>query len=153
MPLLNMLSPERVLCRAHCASKKRVLETLSDLIAPTVPELKADALFHLLINRERLGSTGLGQGIAIPHCRIPHLDQALAAVMTLDHPVAFDAMDAKPVDLVFALLVPEAATQSHLQILAALAEQLQKPQYVSRLRDATTASDLYTIALAPFTDA
>ena len=104
-------------------SKKRVLEQIAQLIARDLPDLDAQQIFESLIAREKLGSTGLGQGIAIPHGRIKGLKQAAGAFMRLATPVPFDSPDGRPVNLLFVLLVPEQATDQHLQILSELAQR------------------------------
>lgn len=150
MPLEKMLSANRIQCGAECTSKKRALEALADLIASSVPTLKAEELFQQLINRERLGSTGIGEGIAIPHCRFDTGGASICAVMTLNEPIDFDAIDGKPVDIIFAMLVPENADNDHLQNLAALAEALQDSSFAENLRSTSTNSALYSAAIAPF---
>ena len=152
MPLTKMLSANRVHCNAHCTSKKRALETLADLIASSVATLNADELFQHLINRERLGSTGIGEGIAIPHCRFDTEGASICAVLTLDTAIDFDAADGQPVDVLFAMLVPEDADNAHLQNLAALAEAFQKNSYPTSLRAADSNHALFEAAIEPFGD-
>ena len=152
MPLEKMLSANRIQCGAECTSKKRALEALAELIASSVPTLKAEELFQQLINRERLGSTGIGDGIAIPHCRFATGGASICAVMTLKTPIDFDAIDGKPVDIIFAMLVPENADNEHLQNLAALAEALQGNDFAEKLRNADSNNALYSTALAPFAE-
>ncbi len=143
----TILSVERTLCNVSCASKKRLLEKLAAVIAEHSNDLDPDYLFEQLLARERLGSTGIGSGIAIPHCRCKALDRTLGALITLESPIDFDAIDNQPVDVVFAMLVPENAESAHLQTLAGLAESLQKPDFVNALRQATNPEDLFQAAL------
>lgn len=150
MPLDHMLSANRIACQAECTSKKRALETLADLISSSVPSLSADEIFQQLFNRERLGSTGIGAGIAIPHCRFATEGVSLSAVMTLSQPIDFDAADGKPVDVLIAMLVPEDADNEHLQNLAKLAEALQESDFANELRAAKTNAALFEAATAPF---
>lgn len=150
MPLDKMLSANRVACHTQCSSKKRALETLAELIANSVPTLSAEELFSHFINRERLGSTGIGEGIAIPHCRFATGGESICAVMTLEEPIDFEAADNKPVDVIFAMLVPEDSDNAHLQNLAKLAEALQIRQYPNTLRQAQTVNDLFNAATKPF---
>lgn len=124
------------------SSRKRVLEFASDLIAEHAPEISARALFDGLMSRERLGSTGLGEGIAIPHCRIA-CSAPRAALLRLQTPIDFDAMDDEPVDLLFVLAVPPEETTTHLQTLAALARVFQNADYRARLRAQPDAGALY----------
>lgn len=143
----TILSVERTLCKIDCASKKRLLEKLAALISENSDDLNSDYLFEQLLSRERLGSTGIGSGIAIPHCRCKALDRTLGALITLESPIDFDAIDNQPVDVVFAMLVPENAENTHLQTLASLAESLQKPAFVASLRQAADRGELFQAAL------
>jgi PTS system nitrogen regulatory IIA component len=117
----KLLPPSNVLLGLAVSSKKRLFEQLGFLFEANHGIPKA-AVFESLFARERLGSTGLGQGVAIPHGRIKGLKEALGAFVRLESPVPFDAPDGKPVGLVFALLVPEHATEKHLEILSELAQ-------------------------------
>jgi PTS system nitrogen regulatory IIA component len=145
-----MLAINRIQCRAECTSKKKALETLAALVASSVPTLNSEDLFHHFITRERLGSTGLGQGIAIPHCRFATGGASICALMTLKTPIEFDSIDNQPVDIIFAMLVPENADNDHLQNLAHLAEALQNSDYTYSLRQATSNNALFNAAIAPF---
>ncbi|MCL6415225.1 PTS IIA-like nitrogen regulatory protein PtsN [Aestuariirhabdus sp. Z084] len=149
MNLTTLLSPDRSLCAAEGGSKKRVLETLAETIAQGAPEISADNLFNGLIERERLGSTGFGKGIAIPHCRLESCTAPMGALLKLSDGIDFDAMDGNPVDLIFALVVPNEATNEHLAILQELAGRLDNASYRNNLRHAKDGSELYTIAIAP----
>ncbi|MCU7942610.1 MAG: PTS IIA-like nitrogen regulatory protein PtsN [Candidatus Thiodiazotropha sp. (ex Cardiolucina cf. quadrata)] len=139
------LVEERIGCNVEAASKKRVLEQLGHRLAEAVPDLNQDMVFDALLERERLGSTGLGKGIALPHARMPHITEALAAFVQLPEGIDFDAIDNQPVDLAFAMLVPEEATDEHLQLLAKLAQMFDDHDFCSELRQATTAQDLYQL--------
>lgn len=125
-----------------------MLENLAQFISEDLDELDADELFGALLARERLGSTGLGDGIAIPHCRFPTVDRALGALVTLEQPVDYEAIDDQPVDLLFVLVVPEEATQEHLNILAALAERFSNPDFCRALRRARSNDELYQLAIS-----
>lgn len=140
--LKDILAPQRVICSAPCASKKRALELIAGLIAGSSSSMEDELLDHLNA-RERLGSTGLGQGIAIPHCRMPGATTTTAALITLDNPIDFSAIDDQPVDLLFALIVPEDATDEHLQLLSKLAELFSQPSFCGNLRRAPDADALY----------
>jgi len=146
MQISSILSPERTKAKLADGSKKRLLETLAEVFASAIPEADEGELFQSFIGRERLGSTGIGQGIAIPHCRFATGGATLCACLTLSEPVDFDAIDGKPVDLVFAMLVPEQAEESHLQVLATLAEALQNPQFTQQMRTCTEDQQLYKVA-------
>ena len=142
MQLSELLTPDRIDCRAHSGSKKRVLERISAMLAVPEAALDKNAIFESLFSRERLGSTGLGHGVAIPHGRIKECDQTVGALVTLENGIDFDAMDNQKVDLLFALLIPENSTDEHLQILAKLAEMFNDQDFVSRLREAMDADTL-----------
>ncbi len=134
MQISEILSEERILCNVDTASKKSALEELAKLIANADPSLTYTEIFTCLIAREKLGSTGLGNGIAIPHGRLQHSTKTIAAFLQLRHGIDYDAADQKPVDLIFALLVPENSTDEHLQILSKLAEMFSDNSLLSRLR-------------------
>jgi PTS system nitrogen regulatory IIA component len=139
---VNFLITERISCGSTAVSKKRVLEEVARLLASSNPELSQDAVFDKLLERERLGSTGLGQGIALPHARMHGVSEACGAFVQLTSAAEFDAMDSQPVDLVFGLLVPEEATQEHLQLLATLAALFSNAQFCLRLRQARSSEEL-----------
>lgn len=134
MRLSELLHPTRIVCQQTSSSKKRTLETLSELLADAMPDFTDAEIFNSLITRERLGSTGLGNGVALPHGRMQGLKQPLAAMLVLHEGIDFDAIDGKPVDVLFALLVPEESTDDHLQILANLAKMFSEPEFCTRLR-------------------
>jgi PTS system nitrogen regulatory IIA component len=132
--LSQILSADRIQCNATCSSKKAALEKLAALIASGSSELTPSEVFDSLFSRERLGSTGLGNGIALPHGRLKNGKQTLAAFIRLQSGIDYDAIDHKPVDLLFALLVPEESTEEHLQILSTLAELFSDTAFLNRLR-------------------
>jgi PTS system nitrogen regulatory IIA component len=145
MDITDLIIPERVVCNAPVSSKKRALELLGDLIASGQEALEARAIFDSLLNRERLGSTGLGHGVALPHGRLPDSEQGIGAFLKLQQGIDFDAIDQQSVDLIFALLVPEHFTDEHLKILAFLAEMFSDRDFCSQLRAAD--SDLAVFEL------
>ncbi len=134
MRIAEFIPEERIACAVKAASKKRVLEVLSALLATASPRLEEREIFDRLMARERLGSTGLGHGVAIPHSRMAGLERELGALVRLVEPVDFDAADEQKVDLLVALLVPDQSTREHLEILAQLAEMLRDPTFRERLR-------------------
>jgi PTS system nitrogen regulatory IIA component len=142
----EILTPARTLSHAPGASKKRVFEAIARVISEDQPLLKYEEVFAQLIGREKLGSTGLGRGIAIPHCRIDDCPQPLGTLLTLDTPIDFDAPDDQPVDLLFALLVPGEAHQQHLDILAGLAGLLSDQAFCEQLRAAPSDTSLFELA-------
>jgi PTS system nitrogen regulatory IIA component len=142
MQVAELLNLDRISCNTQSASKKRVLEQLSQLLAANQETLTQNQIFDSLISRERLGSTGLGHGVAIPHGRLKESDTTLAAFIKLQEGIDFDASDSQPVDLLFALLVPEEATDEHLQLLAQLARMFSDAELVQQLRTAPDARSL-----------
>ncbi|EAQ31102.1 MULTISPECIES: PTS IIA-like nitrogen regulatory protein PtsN [Idiomarina] len=145
MQLSDLLSPDCTKCAVEGASKKRLLETISAIAAPKLVGITKHDIFESLINRERLGSTGIGLGIAIPHGRLANATQPVAVLMTLDQPIEFDAIDNQPVDIVFALLVPESEHENHLNTLATVAKRMNNKECTRSLRDAHSDRELYTI--------
>ena len=130
----QILAPERVRSNVPAGSRKRTLQVLGEIFADADPELSALSVFDRLVARERLGSTGLGEGCALPHARVPGLGRTLAAFLRLRAGVDFDSPDHEPVDLVFGLLVPEESTDEHLQILAAIAGVFSDERVRSSIR-------------------
>ena len=130
----RFLTTDKVVTRAELHSKKRLLEYVAELFAKDNQSLLANDIFDKLVERERLGSTGLGKGIALPHARIDGLLEASAVFIKLPAPVDFDATDSKPVDLVVALLVPMEANNEHLKILAGLASFFYVDSNCDKLR-------------------
>ena len=134
MDINRLIAPERVICLDQISSKKRLLETLGQLLSQGAINLDPTDIFNKLIERERLGSTGLGHGVALPHGRLGTNASTVGAFIKLNTPVDFDSTDGKPTDLIFALLVPEAHTEEHLQILASLAGMFSDSDFCSQLR-------------------
>ena len=138
----NFISVERISVANQAASKKRILEEVAGLLATASEELNQGGVFDKLLERERLGSTGLGHGIALPHARVAGITEARGAFIQLQSGADFDAIDQQPVDLVFGLLVPEAATEVHLQLLAKLATLFNDSSFCNRLRKAKSSDAL-----------
>ncbi|MGD8909175.1 MAG: PTS IIA-like nitrogen regulatory protein PtsN [Chromatiales bacterium] len=141
----GFLLEERIGCDVEAASKKRVLEQLGLRLAESVPELTQDLVFDALLERERLGSTGLGKGIALPHARMAQVDQAMGAFIKLTKGIDFDAIDGEPVDLAFAMLVPQEATDEHLQLLSTLARIFSDERFCTELRQAESDHHLFLL--------
>jgi len=142
----KLLSPANVLLDLEVSSKKRLFEQVG-LLFENQHGLARSIVFDSLFARERLGSTGLGQGVAIPHGRIKGLKEALGAFVRVQQPVPFDAPDGNPVSLVFVLLVPEKANEKHLQILSELAQMFSDKalrESMGRAPDATALHQLVT---------
>lgn len=145
--LENILTPGRSLVNVPGGSKKRALEQIANLIGKEVPELDGQTVYESLIAREKLGSTGFGNGIAIPHCRLKGCENPVSALLHLDAPIDFDAIDGAPVDLLFVLLVPEAATDAHLELLRQIASMLDRQDVREKLRKAPDNESLYQVVL------
>ena len=144
--LSQILTPQRTVCRAAGDSKQQLFETIARIICDDQPSLTYDEVLDRLVAREKLGSTGMGQGIAIPHCRLSHCKRPLGSLLTLDVPIPFDAPDAVTVDLLFVLLVPVHAHQEHLDILANIAQLISQADICERLRACRDDRTLYEIA-------
>ena len=147
MQIKSLLTLDRAQCDAEASSKRAALEVLATIIARDIPAIDADDLLRRFLARERLGSTGIGHGIAVPHCRISNCDSAIGALITLTQPIAFDGIDGEPVDILFAMLVPDDAHDDHLKNLAALASALHNNAFRQRLRDAKDNKTLYDAAV------
>ncbi len=128
----KILLPDNILLDTESTSKKRVFERVG-LLFENNQQISRSQVFDSLFAREKLGSTGLGQGVAIPHGRIAKLRDATAAFVMTSHPIPFDAPDGQPVNMIFVLLVPERANDLHLQILGELAQIFSDTQFRSRL--------------------
>jgi PTS system nitrogen regulatory IIA component len=139
----ELLTPSSILCNLEGGSKKRTLEKVSQLIAQANPDMSDAAIFNGLHGREKLGSTGIGDGIAIPHCRLAECKTAVGFLVKLDAAVDFDAIDRQPVDLLFVLVVPEDATSEHLQTLASIAELFSQAEVREQLRQTDSNQKLY----------
>ena len=144
----QILAPECVRNGVPAGSRKRTLQVLGEVLAGAEPEISAQAVFDRLVARERLGSTGLGEGCAVPHARVPGLGHALAAFLRLRRGVDFDAPDHEPVDLVFGLLVPDESTDEHLQVLAAIARLLSDEAVRSSIRSTEEPGRIREILVA-----
>lgn len=146
MTLASCLRPELMAVDICAASRKRALEMVSAQLADALGgEVTADAIFEGLLARERLGSTGLGQGLAFPHCRLAAISEPTVGFFRLRAPVDFESMDGAPVDLLAVLLVPESATDAHLKLLGALAQLLEPEANRTALRRAGSAPALAEI--------
>lgn len=142
--IAKLLPPSNILLDLDVTSKKRMFEQ-AGLLFENNQGLARSLVFDSLFSRERLGSTGLGQGVAIPHGRIKGLKEAVGAFVRLAQPVPFDAPDGKPVNLVFLLLVPEQATEQHLRILSDLAQMLSDRELRDKLATESDASKIHQI--------
>ncbi|HIF9247291.1 TPA: PTS IIA-like nitrogen regulatory protein PtsN [Photobacterium damselae] len=144
MQLSNVLSIDCTKSAVSCSSKKRALEIISEIAAEHLDQ-NPQPLFDCMLNREKMGTTGIGNGIAIPHGRINNSDKAIAVFIQSQEPIEFDAIDNQPVDLLFALLVPENQCPEHLKTLSAIAEKLSDKQLCKQLRCAQSDEELYQL--------
>lgn len=145
MQISDILVPERIQCDVNANSKKASLEILANLIAGSDPALTKVEVFNSLLNRERLGSTGLGKGVALPHGRLKHCTRAQGAFIRLATAVDYDAIDGEPVTLLFALLVPEESTQEHLDLLARLAEKFSDGHMLDQLKSEQSPDNVFAL--------
>ncbi|HEV2559626.1 MAG TPA: PTS IIA-like nitrogen regulatory protein PtsN [Microvirga sp.] len=146
MALLDFLSPEAVVPNLRVSGKKQALQELA-AHAARLTGLDERSVFEALLQRERLGSTGIGDGLAIPHGKLPSINRLFGFVARLEKPVDFEALDSQPVDLLFLLLAPEGAGADHLKALARVARVLREPGTVERLRAARDAAALYAVLM------
>jgi len=150
MELSDLLSPGSILPALKAKTKKQALQDLAELGA-SVSGIPVRDLFEGVMQRERLGSTGLGGGIAIPHAKFKGLERIVCLVARLEQPSEFEAIDNEPVDLIFLLLAPEHASGDHLKALARISRLLREPNALERLRAARDAKSLYAILTQPVT--
>ncbi len=144
MELIDILSPLRVAQNDTVTSKKRALELVSQLLGQD-EVLTAQEVFESLVARERLGTTALGHGVALPHGRLKQSNVTLGAFVQLTNGIDFDAADRNPVDLLFAIVVPESCNEEHLKLLAQIAELFSDADMRKKLREARNADELYAL--------
>ena len=142
MQIQAIVSLDRTECAVQCNSKKRILEIISNIAAKNNDNIDETTVLTSLLNRERMGSTGIGNGIALPHGRLAGLESVIAIIVTSNPAINFDALDNQPVDIFFALLVPEEQTEGHLQTLATVAGKLSDKETVKAIRRATNSDDI-----------
>ena len=144
MEISSLLTPEAVFHGLDAHSKKHAIQEISTAMAK-LTETPEREVFDTLLQRERLGSTGVGHGIAIPHGKLVGLPKIAGAFFRLAEPIDFEALDEKPVDLIFTLLAPEDAGADHLKALARIARVLRTPGMVEDLRNASNAGEIYSL--------
>jgi PTS system nitrogen regulatory IIA component len=148
MPLNDLVAPDAVLPALKVNGKKQALQELAAKAAELTGQSER-GIFEILLQREKLGSTGVGNGIAIPHGKLPKLSKLFGLFARLDRPIDFEALDGQPVDLVFLLLAPEGAGADHLKALARVARLLREPDVVQKLRQSRDADALYAVLALP----
>ncbi len=146
----QLIKPENVLCNARARGKKHCLEILSELLAQSIPDIASEEIFSRLIERERLGSTSLGRGVAFPHCRVSGATQSAGALIRLSESVDFGSGDGDPVDLVLGLMVPETVDKSHLDDINKITNCLNDEALRNSLRAANSSRALHENIIAGF---
>jgi PTS system nitrogen regulatory IIA component len=146
MEISDLLKPEHVIARLRATSKKQALQELARRAAELTGQPER-AIFSTLMKRERLGTTGVGNGIAIPHGKLDNLERMFGIFARLEHPIDFEAIDDRPVDLIFLLLAPEAAGADHLKALARVSRLLRDRRACEKLRGTDDAEALYALLI------
>ncbi|MDG4576533.1 MAG: PTS IIA-like nitrogen regulatory protein PtsN [Defluviicoccus sp.] len=144
MDIADLLGPSQVVAKLKATSKKQALQNLARRAAEITGQSE-DAIFKALDKREKLGTTGVGNGIAIPHGKLPNLDRIYGVFARLEHPIDFDAIDERPVDLIFLLLAPEASGADHLKALARASRLLRDKNACEKLRGTDDSEALYAL--------
>jgi PTS system nitrogen regulatory IIA component len=153
MPLSDLVAPSAIIPALRVNGKKQMLQEIAAKAADLCGQNER-GIFEILLQREKLGSTGVGNGIAIPHGKLPKLDRLFGLFARLDRPIDFEALDGQPVDLVFLLLAPEGAGADHLKALARIARLLRDQDVAKKLRASRDAPAIYSVlALPPATAA
>lgn len=150
MDLGDLIRPEGVIASLKVKNKKHALQELAAK-ASKLTGIDAGQIFETLLQRERLGSTGIGSGIAIPHGRIEGLQQIVSVFARLEEPIPFDSLDEEPVELVFLLLAPEHAGADHLKALARISRVLRDPKAIANLKASRDRAALYAVLTEPAT--
>jgi PTS system nitrogen regulatory IIA component len=152
MPLTDLVTPNAILPALKVNGKKQAILELSARAAKLTGQNER-LIFETLMQREKLGSTGVGNGIAIPHGKLAKLEKLVGLFARLDRPIDFESLDGQPVDLIFLLLAPEAAGADHLKALARVARMLRETSVVRKLRDSRNAEALYAVLAMPSSEA
>jgi PTS system nitrogen regulatory IIA component len=144
MPLTDIVAPNAVIPALKVNGKKQAIQELAARAAELCGQSER-TIFEILLQREKLGSTGIGHGIAIPHGKLPKLERLFGLFARLDRAIDFESLDGQPVDLVFLLLAPEGAGADHLKALAQVARLLRDPETANKLRESRDAEALYAV--------
>jgi PTS system nitrogen regulatory IIA component len=147
MNFSNLISIDQIQLNHSASSKKKALEAISQIITTNYPEYNTNTIFETLIARERLGSTGIGHGVALPHARLKECSHVMGIFISLNQGIDYDTIDNEPVTLIFALLIPDHCTEEHLQILAQLAEFFRNKQNRQHLENATSIETVYNLLI------
>lgn len=145
MTLQDILTLDCTECAVPASSKKRILETLCQLAAKEIGENDSSTLLSSLLNREKMGSTGIGNGIAIPHGKLENTNKAVAVLITTEQAIDFDAIDNKPVDIFICLFVPQDSTQAHLETLQSIAKLFSERKTAKQVRKCMDKQALFNL--------
>ncbi len=148
MPLSDLVAPNAIMPALRVNGKKQALQEIAARAADLTGQNER-TIFEILVQREKLGSTGVGNGIAIPHGKLAKLDKLFGLFARLERPSDFEALDGQPVDLVFLLLAPEGAGADHLRALARVARLLRDPEVARKLRESRDSEALYAVLAMP----
>lgn len=148
MEIADLVSLDTVVPNLKVSSKKQALYELSEVAARVIGEPER-VIFDVLLERERLGTTGVGQGVAIPHGKLPNIDRLYGVFARLANPIDFDSIDEQPVDLIFLLIAPEAAGADHLKALAKISRLLRNKQVCDKIRGSDSADAIYALLIEP----
>ena len=146
MELANLITPERILANLKATSKKQALQEIAKHISEVTGQNDKD-IFNIVIEREKLGTTGVGDGIAIPHGKLETLEEIIGFFARLERPIDFDSVDERPVDLIFLLLAPETAGAEHLKALACISRYLRNKTNCKKLRGSNNPEALYALLI------
>lgn len=147
MYLKSNLSLDCTQCAVHYRSKKRILQYISELAHKKYPEIPAQDILDSLLSREKLGSTGIGNGIALPHGRLKGATKSVAIFLVTEQALDYDAIDNKSVDIFCALLIPEENSQEHLSTLSEIAQMLSDKPFVKKIRHSTSNEELFSLIM------
>jgi len=148
MTLTDLVAPSAIIPALKISSKKQAIQELATRAAELTGQ-NEKAILEILLQREKLGSTAVGNGVAIPHGKLPKLTRLFGLFARLNKPIDFEALDNQPVDLIFLLLAPESAGADHLKALARVARQLRDPEIARRMRESNDADALYAVLSMP----
>lgn len=147
MEIKNILHPDCTLCAVQGSSKKRILELISQIANKHLIDVDQATILASLMCREKMGSTGIGNGIALPHARLQDINEVLAILVTCKPAIHYESIDDAPVDIFFAILVPEEQGEKHLQTLSIIAKKLNDKETLKKIRNASTDQELFQVII------
>ena len=147
MEIKNILHPDCTLCAVQGSSKKRILELISQIANKHLIDVDQATILASLMCREKMGSTGIGNGIALPHARLKDIKEVLAILVTCKPAINYESIDDAPVDIFFAILVPEEQSEKHLQTLSVIASKLNDKETLKKIRNASTDQELFQVII------